>query len=100
MMLRQSDSSSPESGFRRTNPSPNMRQKRGERSRVTLDSNPNKLFSNKHLPLPPGLSEINCRWDIKCEAFRFPKSASGRELKRRVQTETERIEVLRKITCF
>ncbi|XP_034091469.1 guanine nucleotide exchange factor DBS isoform X7 [Gymnodraco acuticeps] len=27
--LRQSDSSSPESGFRRSNPSPNMRQKRG-----------------------------------------------------------------------
>ncbi|XP_056235376.1 guanine nucleotide exchange factor DBS isoform X9 [Seriola aureovittata] len=29
LALRQSDSSSPESGFRRTNPSPNMRQKRG-----------------------------------------------------------------------
>ncbi|XP_053178288.1 guanine nucleotide exchange factor DBS [Scomber japonicus] len=29
MALRQSDSSSPESGFRRANPSPNMRQKRG-----------------------------------------------------------------------
>ncbi|XP_026201320.1 guanine nucleotide exchange factor DBS isoform X2 [Anabas testudineus] len=29
MVLRQSDSSSPESSFRRTNPSPNMRQKRG-----------------------------------------------------------------------
>nr|XP_033478294.1 guanine nucleotide exchange factor DBS isoform X6 [Epinephelus lanceolatus] len=29
MTLRQSDSSSPESGFRRTNPSPNLRQKRG-----------------------------------------------------------------------
>lgn len=29
LMLRQSDSSSPEFGFRRTNPSPNMRQKRG-----------------------------------------------------------------------
>ncbi|KAM7012949.1 guanine nucleotide exchange factor DBS isoform 3-T6 [Tautogolabrus adspersus] len=29
MALRQSDSSSPESGFRRSNPSPNMRQKRG-----------------------------------------------------------------------
>ncbi|XP_029989118.1 guanine nucleotide exchange factor DBS isoform X5 [Sphaeramia orbicularis] len=29
MALRQSDSSSPETGFRRTNPSPNMRQKRG-----------------------------------------------------------------------
>ncbi|XP_056235371.1 guanine nucleotide exchange factor DBS isoform X4 [Seriola aureovittata] len=28
LALRQSDSSSPESGFRRTNPSPNMRQKR------------------------------------------------------------------------
>ncbi|XP_042368745.1 guanine nucleotide exchange factor DBS isoform X2 [Plectropomus leopardus] len=33
MALRQSDSSSPESGFRRTNPSPNMRQKRGWASR-------------------------------------------------------------------
>lgn len=33
MALKQSDSSSPESGFRRTKPSPNMRQKRGERSR-------------------------------------------------------------------
>ncbi|XP_039984690.1 guanine nucleotide exchange factor DBS isoform X2 [Xiphias gladius] len=29
LALRQSDSSSPESGFRRTNPSPNMRQRRG-----------------------------------------------------------------------
>ncbi|CAL1593114.1 unnamed protein product [Knipowitschia caucasica] len=29
MALRQSDSSSPESGFRRTNPSPNTRQKKG-----------------------------------------------------------------------
>ncbi|XP_062252328.1 guanine nucleotide exchange factor DBS isoform X6 [Platichthys flesus] len=29
LALRQSDSSSPESGFRRSNPSPNMRQKRG-----------------------------------------------------------------------
>ncbi|XP_034036243.1 guanine nucleotide exchange factor DBS isoform X8 [Thalassophryne amazonica] len=29
MALRQSDSSSPETGFRRSNPSPNMRQKRG-----------------------------------------------------------------------
>ncbi|CDQ79955.1 unnamed protein product [Oncorhynchus mykiss] len=32
MALRQSDSSSPETGFRRSNPSPNMRQKRGEMS--------------------------------------------------------------------
>ncbi|MEQ2229723.1 hypothetical protein ILYODFUR_021815, partial [Ilyodon furcidens] len=30
MALRQSDSSSPESGFRRANPSPNMRQKKGQ----------------------------------------------------------------------
>ncbi|XP_029939715.1 guanine nucleotide exchange factor DBS isoform X3 [Salarias fasciatus] len=30
MALKQSDSSSPESGFRRTNPSPNMRQKRAD----------------------------------------------------------------------
>uniref|UniRef100_A0A8C6LU15 Guanine nucleotide exchange factor DBS-like n=1 Tax=Nothobranchius furzeri TaxID=105023 RepID=A0A8C6LU15_NOTFU len=29
MVLRQSDSSSPESGFRRANPSPNMRQRKG-----------------------------------------------------------------------
>ncbi|KAK9519967.1 hypothetical protein VZT92_022657 [Zoarces viviparus] len=32
MALRQSDSSSPESGFRRSNPSPNMRQKRVDAS--------------------------------------------------------------------
>ncbi|KAI3368312.1 hypothetical protein L3Q82_007828 [Scortum barcoo] len=32
MVLRQSDSSSPESGFRRTNPSPHMRQKRADAS--------------------------------------------------------------------
>ncbi|XP_029989117.1 guanine nucleotide exchange factor DBS isoform X4 [Sphaeramia orbicularis] len=32
MALRQSDSSSPETGFRRTNPSPNMRQKRADAS--------------------------------------------------------------------
>lgn len=31
MALKQSDSSSPESGFHRTNPSPNMRQKKGKR---------------------------------------------------------------------
>ncbi|KAM3620595.1 uncharacterized protein V6R79_025769 [Siganus canaliculatus] len=35
MALRQSDSSSPESGFRRANPSPNMRQKRGEATLVS-----------------------------------------------------------------
>ena len=34
--LRQSDSSSPESGFWRTNPSPNLRQKTGEAALVVL----------------------------------------------------------------
>ncbi|XP_033936513.1 guanine nucleotide exchange factor DBS isoform X8 [Pseudochaenichthys georgianus] len=38
--LRQSDSSSPESGFRRSNPSPNMRQKRGwaQRRHPSMDT--------------------------------------------------------------
>ncbi|KAE8293842.1 Guanine nucleotide exchange factor DBS DBL's big sister [Larimichthys crocea] len=35
MALRQSDSSSPESGFRRSNPSPNMRQKREPAAKET-----------------------------------------------------------------
>lgn len=39
MVLRQSDSSSPESSFRRSNPSPNMRQKRGERPLVNTEFN-------------------------------------------------------------
>uniref|UniRef100_A0A674NJ40 Guanine nucleotide exchange factor DBS-like n=1 Tax=Takifugu rubripes TaxID=31033 RepID=A0A674NJ40_TAKRU len=42
--LRQSDSSSPESGFRRTNPSPNMRLKRADASAA-----------------PPGYSAANAR---------------------------------------
>uniref|UniRef100_A0A3Q1CRJ2 MCF.2 cell line derived transforming sequence-like 2 n=1 Tax=Amphiprion ocellaris TaxID=80972 RepID=A0A3Q1CRJ2_AMPOC len=38
--LKQSDSSSPESGFRRSNPSPNMRQKRGwtQRRLLSMDT--------------------------------------------------------------
>uniref|UniRef100_A0A3B4Z1F0 Guanine nucleotide exchange factor DBS-like n=1 Tax=Stegastes partitus TaxID=144197 RepID=A0A3B4Z1F0_9TELE len=40
MALKQSDSSSPESGFRRSNPSPNMRQKRGwtQRRLLSMDT--------------------------------------------------------------
>uniref|UniRef100_A0A3B4VNZ5 MCF.2 cell line derived transforming sequence-like 2 n=1 Tax=Seriola dumerili TaxID=41447 RepID=A0A3B4VNZ5_SERDU len=60
LALRQSDSSSPESGFRRTNPSPNMRQKRdvsanqsghsvaNARKRFTLQG----LSNRRSLPAP------------------------------------------------
>ncbi|KAM9849048.1 guanine nucleotide exchange factor DBS [Aulostomus maculatus] len=66
MALRQSDSSSPESGFRRTNPSPNMRQKRvdasasqsghsaaNSRKRFTLQG----LSNRRSLPAEPAAKE-------------------------------------------
>ncbi|XP_029135628.2 guanine nucleotide exchange factor DBS isoform X3 [Labrus bergylta] len=66
MALRQSDSSSPESGFRRTNPSPNMRQKRADasasqsglsaanaRKRFTLQG----LSNRRSLPAEPAAKE-------------------------------------------
>ncbi|KAM3620596.1 uncharacterized protein V6R79_025769 [Siganus canaliculatus] len=66
MALRQSDSSSPESGFRRANPSPNMRQKRAEvsasqsghsaanaRKRFTLQG----LSNRRSLPAEPAAKE-------------------------------------------
>ncbi|XP_076579102.1 guanine nucleotide exchange factor DBS isoform X1 [Chaetodon auriga] len=66
MALRQSDSSSPESGFRRTNPSPNMRQKRVDasasqsghsaanaRKRFTLQG----LSNRRSLPAEPAAKE-------------------------------------------
>ncbi|XP_031733298.1 guanine nucleotide exchange factor DBS [Anarrhichthys ocellatus] len=66
MALRQSDSSSPESGFRRTNPSPNMRQKRVDasagqsghsaanaRKRFTLQG----LSNRRSLPAEPATQE-------------------------------------------
>ncbi|XP_074492961.1 guanine nucleotide exchange factor DBS isoform X3 [Sebastes fasciatus] len=45
MALRQSDSSSPESGFRRSNPSPNMRQKRVDASAGQSAANARKRFT-------------------------------------------------------
>nr|XP_046248533.1 guanine nucleotide exchange factor DBS isoform X2 [Scatophagus argus] len=66
MALRQSDSSSPESGFRRTNPSPNMRQKKVDasasqsghsaanaRKRFTLQG----LSNRRSLPAEPAPKE-------------------------------------------
>ncbi|XP_029989115.1 guanine nucleotide exchange factor DBS isoform X2 [Sphaeramia orbicularis] len=66
MALRQSDSSSPETGFRRTNPSPNMRQKRADasvsqsthsaanaRKRFTLQG----LSNRRSLPAEPAAKE-------------------------------------------
>nr|XP_033478291.1 guanine nucleotide exchange factor DBS isoform X3 [Epinephelus lanceolatus] len=66
MTLRQSDSSSPESGFRRTNPSPNLRQKRVDasasqsghsaanaRKRFTLQG----LSNRRSLPAEPAAKE-------------------------------------------
>ncbi|CAK6969728.1 guanine nucleotide exchange factor DBS isoform X8 [Scomber scombrus] len=66
MALRQSDSSSPESGFRRANPSPNMRQKRADasasqsgntaanaRKRFTLQG----LSNRRSLPADPAAKE-------------------------------------------
>lgn len=53
MALRQSDSSSPESGFRRTNPSPNMRQKKGERSL--------KVWGTRTLRTTPLLVFLSCK---------------------------------------
>ncbi|XP_069378666.1 guanine nucleotide exchange factor DBS isoform X6 [Paralichthys olivaceus] len=66
LALRQSDSSSPESGFRRSNPSPNMRQKRVDasasqsgnsvanaRKRFTLQG----LSNRRSLPSDPAVKE-------------------------------------------
>ncbi|XP_074525299.1 guanine nucleotide exchange factor DBS isoform X4 [Halichoeres trimaculatus] len=66
MVLRQSDSSSPESGFRRSNPSPNMRQKKVDtsasqsghsaanaRKRFTLQG----LSNRRSLPAEPAAKE-------------------------------------------
>ncbi|XP_034036238.1 guanine nucleotide exchange factor DBS isoform X3 [Thalassophryne amazonica] len=66
MALRQSDSSSPETGFRRSNPSPNMRQKRADasasqsgnsaanaRKRFTLQG----LSNRRSLPAEPAAKE-------------------------------------------
>uniref|UniRef100_A0A8C5AY24 MCF.2 cell line derived transforming sequence-like 2 n=1 Tax=Gadus morhua TaxID=8049 RepID=A0A8C5AY24_GADMO len=52
--LRQSDSSSPESGFRRNNPSPNMRQKRGWNQKC-LRSTDNEDFE----PIPSSAEELS-----------------------------------------
>ncbi|XP_068563850.1 guanine nucleotide exchange factor DBS isoform X2 [Cebidichthys violaceus] len=66
MALRQSDSSSPESGFRRTNPSPNMRQKRVDASAGQsghLAANARKRFTlqglsnRRSLPAEPAAKE-------------------------------------------
>ncbi|CDQ67970.1 unnamed protein product [Oncorhynchus mykiss] len=54
MALRQSDSSSPETGFRRSNPSPNMRQKRAEAS-ATNNPDHNAALARKRFTLQ-GLS--------------------------------------------
>ncbi|XP_035638567.1 guanine nucleotide exchange factor DBS isoform X3 [Oncorhynchus keta] len=54
MALRQSDSSSPETGFRRSNPSPNMRQKRAEAS-ATNSPDHNAALARKRFTLQ-GLS--------------------------------------------
>ncbi|KAK7889428.1 hypothetical protein WMY93_024988 [Mugilogobius chulae] len=63
MALRQSDSSSPESGFRRTNPSPNTRQKRADPSVSQSAANARKRFSlqglsnRRSLPAEPTVKE-------------------------------------------
>ncbi|XP_008336869.1 guanine nucleotide exchange factor DBS isoform X2 [Cynoglossus semilaevis] len=66
LMLRQSDSSSPEFGFRRTNPSPNMRQKRADASSSqsgNLSTNARKRFTlqrlsnTRSLPSDPAAKE-------------------------------------------
>ncbi|XP_051803531.1 guanine nucleotide exchange factor DBS isoform X3 [Acanthochromis polyacanthus] len=54
MALKQSDSSSPESGFRRSNPSPNMRQKRVDAS--ANQSGRSAVNARKHFTLQ-GLSK-------------------------------------------
>nr|XP_054605595.1 guanine nucleotide exchange factor DBS isoform X3 [Nothobranchius furzeri] len=54
MVLRQSDSSSPESGFRRANPSPNMRQRKADAS--ASRSGHSAANSRKHFTLQ-GLSK-------------------------------------------
>ncbi|XP_044218685.1 guanine nucleotide exchange factor DBS isoform X7 [Thunnus albacares] len=53
MALRQSDSSSPESGFRRANPSPNMRQKKGPLS-ASIKSKRHEIKSD---PTPFGYED-------------------------------------------
>ncbi|XP_048109403.1 guanine nucleotide exchange factor DBS isoform X1 [Alosa alosa] len=64
MALRQSDSSSPETGFRRSNPSPNMRQKRALSTRTTPSALAKKRFTlqrlsnRRSLPAEPAPKEM------------------------------------------
>ncbi|XP_031430908.1 guanine nucleotide exchange factor DBS isoform X3 [Clupea harengus] len=73
LALRQSDSSSPETGFRRSNPSPNMRQKRADAAANTYpdrSSNPDRsalakkrftlqrLSNRRSLPAAPAPKEM------------------------------------------
>ncbi|XP_034036240.1 guanine nucleotide exchange factor DBS isoform X5 [Thalassophryne amazonica] len=81
MALRQSDSSSPETGFRRSNPSPNMRQKRADasasqsgnsaanaRKRFTLQG----LSNRRSLPAGPLSASIKTkRHEIKSDPTPF-----------------------------
>ncbi|XP_075875289.1 guanine nucleotide exchange factor DBS isoform X3 [Nelusetta ayraudi] len=78
MALRQSDSSSPESGFRRANPSPNMRQKKADASSGQsghLAANARKRFTlqglsnRRSLPAEPAPKETQA-------ARRFSLSSS------------------------
>ncbi|XP_062306986.1 guanine nucleotide exchange factor DBS [Osmerus eperlanus] len=63
MALRQSDSSSPETGFRKSNPSPNMRQKRADASAPQSTANARKRFTlqglsnRRSLPSEPVIKE-------------------------------------------
>uniref|UniRef100_A0A3Q3E4T7 MCF.2 cell line derived transforming sequence-like 2 n=1 Tax=Labrus bergylta TaxID=56723 RepID=A0A3Q3E4T7_9LABR len=88
MALRQSDSSSPESGFRRTNPSPNMRQKRdasasqsglsaaNARKRFTLQG----LSNRRSLPAPLSASIKSKRHEIKSDPTPFGYEWAQRRL--------------------
>ncbi|XP_068449288.1 guanine nucleotide exchange factor DBS isoform X2 [Clinocottus analis] len=94
MALRQSDSSSPESGFRRANPSPNMRQKRVDasagqsghsaanaRTRFTLQG----LSNRRSLPAEPAAKEAAVTRRFSLASSLTSSSSSSSFAKRRTK---------------
>ncbi|KAF3691351.1 Guanine nucleotide exchange factor DBS DBL's big sister MCF2-transforming sequence-like protein [Channa argus] len=95
MVLRQSDSSSPESGFRRTNPIPNMRQKRVDasanqsghsavnaRKRFTLQG----LSNRRSLPAEPVAKEADVPRRFSLTSSITSSSASSFAMRRTKDT--------------
>uniref|UniRef100_A0A3Q0R5W7 MCF.2 cell line derived transforming sequence-like 2 n=1 Tax=Amphilophus citrinellus TaxID=61819 RepID=A0A3Q0R5W7_AMPCI len=99
MALKHSDSSSPESGFRRSNPSPNMRQKRdasasqsghsavNARKHFTLQG----LSNRRSLPAPLSASIKSKRHEIKSDPTPFGYEWAQRRL---LSMDTEDFETI------